>query len=186
MLYFKYSVNRSILLKFKKSVVLKSFNLRHLWCRFSYLKDIIILLAYLFARKLKTVLCGYRISDVTVAKKPLGIWYKFPIRFRPVRIPSMSRPYLTRVNNPLGRAMSRSRTLYEPHYHKPKRSPIISLRFPWSKPYAYISENGKRRGTPIICRFRILSQSPPSKRTAHSRIVSRFFCISAGYTHKLR
>ena len=107
MLYFKYSVNRSILLKFKKSVVLKSFNLRHLQCRFSYLKDTIILLAYLFARKLKTVLCGYRISDVTVAKKPLGIWYKFPIRFRHVRIPSMSRPYLTRVNNPLGRAIRR-------------------------------------------------------------------------------
>lgn len=79
------------ILKFKKSAVLKSFNLRHLWCRFSYLKDKIILLGYLFARKLKTVLCGYRISDVTVAKKPLGIWYKFPIRFRSVRIPSMSR-----------------------------------------------------------------------------------------------
>ena len=74
------------ILKFKKSAVLKSFNLRHLWCRFSYLKDKIILLGYLFARKLKTVLCGYRISDVTVAKKPLGIWYKFPIRFRSVRI----------------------------------------------------------------------------------------------------
>lgn len=79
------------ILKFKKSAVLKSFNLRHLWCRFSYLKDKIILLGYLFARKLKTVLCGYRISDVTVAKKPLGIWYKFPIRFRSVRIPSVSR-----------------------------------------------------------------------------------------------
>lgn len=87
------------ILKFKKSAVLKSFNLRHLWCRFSYLKDKIILLGYLFAQKLKTVLCGYRISDVTVAKKPLGIWYKFPIRFRPVRIPSMSRPHTLYVSN---------------------------------------------------------------------------------------
>lgn len=87
------------ILKFKKSAVLKSFNLRHLWCRFSYLKDKIILLGYLFARKLKTVLCGYRISDVTVAKKPLGIWYKFPIRFRSVRIPSMSRPRTLYVSN---------------------------------------------------------------------------------------
>lgn len=87
------------ILKFKKSAVLKSFNLRHLWCRFSYLKDKIILLGYLFARKLKTVLCGYRISDVTVAKKPLGIWYKFPIRFRPVRIPSMSRSRTIYVSN---------------------------------------------------------------------------------------
>lgn len=87
------------ILKFKKSAVLKSFNLRHLWCRFSYLKDKIILLGYLFAQKLKTVLCGYRISDVTVAKKPLGIWYKFPIRFRSVRIPSMSRPRTLYVSN---------------------------------------------------------------------------------------
>lgn len=35
----------------------------------------------------------------TVAKKPLGIWYKFPIRFRPVRIPSMSRPRTLYVSN---------------------------------------------------------------------------------------
>lgn len=120
-----------------------------------------------------------------VAKKPLGIWYKFPIRFRPVRIPSMSRQHFTRVNNPLGRAMSRPCTLYESHYHKSKRSPIIFYIFPQYSS-TYIFEYGKRRGTPIICRFRILSQSPPSKRTAHSRIVSRFFCISAGYTRKLR
>ena len=35
----------------------------------------------------------------TVAKKPLGIWYKFPIRFRSVRIPSMSRPRTLYVSN---------------------------------------------------------------------------------------
>ena len=101
------------ILKFKKSAVLKSFNLRHLWCRFSYLKDKIILLGYLFAQKLKTVLCGYRISDVTVAKKPLGIWYKFPIRFRSVRIPSMSRP----------------RTLYVSNHTSPRNPRVVPLFF---------------------------------------------------------
>ena len=92
-------------------------------------------------------------------------------------------PYKTASSSNQRKTIRRPCTIYEPHYHKPKRSQIISLRFPCSKPYAYISENGKQRGTPIICRFRILSQSPPSKRTAHSRIVSRFFCISADYTH---
>lgn len=191
------------ILKFKKSAVLKSFNLRHLWCRFSYLKDKIILLGYLFARKLKTVLCGYRISDVTVAKKPLGIWYKFPIRFRSVRIPSMSRSrtiYVsnhTRPHNPravphffsVQNLLRKQSAVHASSTYLTTISQSVHRSFPYiscPKSSAYISENGKRRGTLIICRFRILSQFPPSKRTAHSRIFSRFFCISAGYTHKLR
>ena len=149
----------------------------------------------------------------TVAKKPLGIWYKFPIRFRPVRIPSISR----------------SRTIYVSNHTRPRNLRAVphffSVQNLLRKPSAYnnpptaqsavhahstnltiinqsvhrsffyifpqysstdIFEYGKRRGTPIICRFRILSQSPPSKRTAHSRIVSRLFPLLRRNPRKLR
>lgn len=143
------------ILKFKKSAVLKSFNLRHLWCRFSYLKDKIILLGYLFARKLKTVLCGYRISDVTVAKKPLGIWYKFPIRFRPVRIPSMSR----------------SRTLYVSNHTRPRN--------PRSVPHFFLRTNHLRKpsayNNPPTAQSTV--HSPSTHLTIISQSVHRSFFI---------
>lgn len=124
-----------------------------------------------------------------VAKKPLGIWYKFPIRFRPVRIPSMSRQCPVNIspaynNPPTAQSAVHASSAYLTIINQSVHRSFFYIFPQYSS--TYIFEYGKRRGTPIICRFRILSQSPPSKRTAHSRIVSRFFCISAGYTQKLR
>lgn len=91
----------------------------------------------------------------TVAKKPLGIWYKFPIRFRPVRIPSMSR----------------SRTLYVSNHTRPRN--------PRSVPHFFsvqtISGSHPRKTISSLAQFAV--HSPSTHLTIISQSVHRSFFI---------